>query len=259
MSNTTDRDWEELARRDPYFAVLTEEAFRSERITEERREAFFVSGENHVRLVCELIAITLDDWLSADRVLEFGCGVGRMLPAFAARSGSVVGADVSPAMLEEARQNCASRGFSNVEFVCVDETLASIQGSFDLIHSVLVFQHIERERGERILDQLCGRLRPGGIAVLHFATTRSAPRWKSWLAWLRRRLGPLHVLLNLLAGRNSGYPLMQMNAYDPDRLRAITDRAGAVTIDVLPWGRDGSNGMMLMLQRRGQHSAGEVE
>jgi SAM-dependent methyltransferase len=259
LSNATDRDWEELARRDPYFAVLTEEDFRSDRITEEGREAFFASGEHHVRLVCDVITGTVDDRYSVERILDFGCGVGRMLPAFAARCESLVGADVSPAMLEEARPNCDSRGVSNVELVCVDETLAGLRGSFDLIHSALVFQHIEPQRGEQILERLCGRLRPGGIAVLHFTTTRSVPRWESGLVRLRHRFRPLHVLLNLLGGRNAGDPVMQMNAYDVDRLCAVADRAGTQIWDVLPWGLDGSDGILLLLERPDPHTAGEVE
>jgi ubiquinone/menaquinone biosynthesis C-methylase UbiE len=39
------------------------------------------------------------------KILDFGCGVGRSPVAFAAMAEEVVGLDVSPAMLREARAN----------------------------------------------------------------------------------------------------------------------------------------------------------
>jgi SAM-dependent methyltransferase len=53
------------------------------------------------------IVTQLDAWgvLARDaRVLELGCGIGRFLPALAARTAGVVGIDVSPGMVAAARR-----------------------------------------------------------------------------------------------------------------------------------------------------------
>jgi hypothetical protein len=59
-----------------------------------------------------------------------------------------------------------------------DDTLSALTGSFDLIHSCIVFQHIPIERGRDILAKLLQHLRPGGVGAVqltysktHFAAT----------------------------------------------------------------------------------------
>lgn len=57
---------------------------------------------------------------------------------------SIVAADVSEFMIEEARENCRINGITNVEFAVSDDQLSRISGTFDFINSFLVFQHIPR-------------------------------------------------------------------------------------------------------------------
>ena len=44
----TDSDWEHFARADPYWAVLTCDQFRRDKLDADARAAFFESGERHV-------------------------------------------------------------------------------------------------------------------------------------------------------------------------------------------------------------------
>src|SRR5260370_37508470 len=54
MRDRSDADWEELARREPYFAVLTNERFLSDGLSDERLQEFFVSGEADVQRLLDL-------------------------------------------------------------------------------------------------------------------------------------------------------------------------------------------------------------
>ena len=248
-ARATNRDWEELGRRDPYFAVLTDEQYRSQRLSAQRRQQFFASGEHHVAALFAAIDAALGVPLRPRRALDFGCGVGRVLGPLAARCERVVGADVAESMLAEARRVCTAAQLANVELVRVDEDLDAVGAGFDLIHAALVFQHVEPRRGERLIAALGARLAPGGVAALHVPTATRVPRWERWLARARRDLRPLHAVLNIAAGRDAGYPLMQMNLYDRARLRAIGARCGALEIGALPWREARYEGVVLLLRR----------
>jgi 2-polyprenyl-3-methyl-5-hydroxy-6-metoxy-1,4-benzoquinol methylase len=126
----------------------------------------------------------IDPGFAPERVLDFGCGVGRLLPPFAAIAEEVVGLDVSTSMLLEAQRNCDERHLMNVRLIGSDDDFTSLTGTFNLIHSFIVFQHIPVQRGRAIFLKLLRHIRPGGIGALHltyskahFATTFGvAPR-----------------------------------------------------------------------------------
>ena len=70
------------------------------------------------------------------KVLDIGCGGGRYALALAERVGYVVGIDVSPKMIENAREWAKKKGVTNVEYRVGDFPLMKredIPGSFDLI------------------------------------------------------------------------------------------------------------------------------
>lgn len=244
-----DRDWEEWARRDPYYAVLTEERFRRRRFDAESRSAFFASGEGHVAAVFAIVERLVDAPFRPARCLDFGCGVGRTLEGLATRCAQVVGADVAASMLDEARRHCAAAGLSNVELVCLGDALAGLRGDFDLIHSALVFQHVERRRGEHLLAALLARLSPQGIAVLHFTTSSRVPLWASLLARARRSLRPLHAALNVATGRDARSPLMSMHVYEEARLLAIAAEQDCEVLARHPQVEDQYAGVILFLRR----------
>jgi len=145
-----DRDWEQLGRRDPYFAVLTDDDYRGDALSPERRQRFFATGEGHVAALFAAVSEVIGEPFRPHRALDFGCGVGRVLGALAARCERVVGADVAASMLAEARRVGAAAGWANVDLVQVDDELAALAGDFDLIHSAMVLQHVETRRGERL-------------------------------------------------------------------------------------------------------------
>src|SRR5207248_8888110 len=137
----TDRDWEFFAANDPYWAVLTDERYRKGNLDEEALAEFYRTGEEHVEFVLRTIARRINADFVPHSCLDFGCGVGRLVIPFARRGLSVVGVDVADGMLQEGRQRCADLGLTKVELVKGDDELAQVRGSFDLVHSFIVFQH----------------------------------------------------------------------------------------------------------------------
>lgn len=164
---STDVEWEKWGRQDPYFGVITWDRFRADKIDDTARAEFFASGQRHVDSVLGSCRQYVDPQFTPARVLDFGCGVGRLVVPFAGVAAEVVGVDVSPSMLAEARRNCDERGIANVALELSDDQLSRVQGDFDLVHSVIVLQHIEPVRGRLIFKRLVELVRPGGIGALH--------------------------------------------------------------------------------------------
>jgi ubiquinone/menaquinone biosynthesis C-methylase UbiE len=170
---TTDSAWEEWGRRDPYFGVITDPKFRRSSINERSKQEFFESGLSHVRYVIATIQKYIDPNFVPRTILDFGCGVGRLLIPFAMVAENVVGLDVSVSMLREARKNCNERGLRNVHLSPSDDELSTVAGTFDLIHSCIVFQHIPKERGRAIFSKLLRHVRPGGMGAIQLTYSKS--------------------------------------------------------------------------------------
>jgi len=133
-------------------------------------------------------------------------------------------------MLVEAERNAASRGIANVEFLSVDQFKAHPALTFDLIHSFVVFQHIQPKRGERILMDLLRRLEPGGIGAIHLIFANNARGLRARWIRIRRRSTILNRLVSLVTGRPVTYPLMQMNTWSMNRVLGLLYAEGVSSV-----------------------------
>jgi ubiquinone/menaquinone biosynthesis C-methylase UbiE len=101
------------------------------------------------------------------RVLDIGSGAGDVALTAASivgHSGSVVGVDIDPAVLETARERAKAAGLGNVSFVALDLTGdATPEGAFDAIVGRVVLRYLPDPTG--VIRRLMSRLRPGGLAV----------------------------------------------------------------------------------------------
>lgn len=88
------------------------------------------------------------------RVLDAGCGTGRLTAAYDMLSGAegVVGFDPSPNMLAVARERAPGVAFVDV----------LPDGPFDGAYSVTVLQHLPHDTCARLVRDVMARLRPGG-------------------------------------------------------------------------------------------------
>lgn len=256
VTRESDAAWNRYGDIDPYFGVLRHDRFHRDRLDDVAIAEFFQSGEAHVDWLLRAIRDGVDEAFAPRRVLDFGCGVGRLLIPLARVSGRVVGVDISEGMLREARHNCASRGVVNVDLALSDDGLSGVEGTFDLIHSWIVFQHILPRRGMLIFQELFRRLDRGGVGALHFTYRSTASRSRRSIGWLRSRMPGVNVLVNIAQRRPPSYPLMQMHAYDLNRIVARLHAAGCDRIHAHLTDHGGHLGVMLMFQKPRARDAG---
>ena len=72
-------------------------------------------------------AITLADITKDDLVLDLYCGVGTITLAMAGKAGKVLGVEVVPQAIEDAKDNARRNGIENVEFLCADAGEAALR------------------------------------------------------------------------------------------------------------------------------------
>src|SRR3954470_15843781 len=105
--SSTDKQWEQWGKKNPYFGVLGVE---SSSLTEkEAFERFFESGRQHISEVLSLLQASGATFNNESCALDFGCGVGRLLLPLSEKFSHVSGIDISPAMLELARKNLSTK------------------------------------------------------------------------------------------------------------------------------------------------------
>jgi SAM-dependent methyltransferase len=259
LSGSTDLAWEEWGRRDPYFGVLTDPKFRRRDMSDHTKREFFQLGQWHVQYVLDIIHRYLQpNFIPAD-VLDFGCGVGRTLVHFATLAERVVGLDVSQAMLQEARQNCDEQGRNNVRLLLSDDALSSLAGSFDLIHSCIVFQHIPIERGRTIFSRLLAFMRPGGIGAIQLTYAKSrfadtygvepppAPEPIQPAKKSKKRTAPVADIV--ATSSLSADPEMQMNPYNLSEILFCLQRFGVQRFHAEFTDHGGELGVFLFFQK----------
>ena len=227
--SSTDRHWKRWGATDPYYAVLTSDEYHADKLDSAARQRFFESGKEQVEAAFNIVRSHLDVGFAPERCLDFGCGVGRTLIPLARRSRDAVGADISPAMLAEAKRNCQEKAVDNVAFAESDAGLSRVMGQFDFIFSTIVFHHIRTEQGYPLLKALLGKLRPGGVITLQFLYKLHGSMPLVAARWVQARVPLAHHMVNLVRGRPLGTPRMEGNVYSLDRLFEILEQAGLRT------------------------------
>ncbi|MCT7660085.1 class I SAM-dependent DNA methyltransferase [Mycobacterium deserti] len=100
------------------------------------------------------------------RVLDAGCGTGRVAIELAARGFSVIGMDLDAQMLSAARAKAPQLTWIEAD---LSEASAHLDTDFDAVvmaGNVMIF--VERGSEGRVVEQLAGRLVPGGLLVAGF-------------------------------------------------------------------------------------------
>jgi SAM-dependent methyltransferase len=162
-----------------------------------------------------------------DRVLDIGCGTGQTTrhAARLAAAGSVLGVDLSSAMVDVARQRAAADGLANVAFEQADAQIHDFApDSFD----VAIGQSSAMFFGDRVagLANVRRALRPGGRLVLL--------TWQPFAAneWIRE------LSAAMVAGRDLPTPPADapgpFTLSDPDVIRSVLAAAGYADVALDP-------------------------
>ncbi|HJP75566.1 MAG TPA: class I SAM-dependent methyltransferase [Pseudonocardiaceae bacterium] len=160
--------WENLGRIDPLWAIMSDP---------ERRYGgwdlgeFMATGEQSVRYLIDTArthGMPLDG-----RVLDFGCGVGRISNALAEQGLDVVGIDIAASMIEQAEELNSHR--DRLRFVAYDgNELPFPDNSFDAAVTLIVLQHCPPRVQVTALMQLQRVVRPGGLLIFQLPS-RAVP------------------------------------------------------------------------------------
>ncbi len=153
-------DWDARARENARHYVATGK-------TDWTDDEFFESGRRTVEeeILTDMINICQGRDPKQMRVLEIGCGAGRVTRALAAVFGQVHGVDVSGEMVRRAREALHDSPNAIVYQNNGKDLSVLPQGLlFDFAFSSIVFQHIpSREIIENYVREVWQRLRPGAL------------------------------------------------------------------------------------------------
>jgi SAM-dependent methyltransferase len=138
-----------------------------EAVAPEYDERLAGRGPADARFVATEREFILDRVDRTDRVLDLGCGTGRLTIPIAGLGGEVVGMDFSPGMLDVARLRAVA-GQVSVQFVEADMTrqFPFPEESFDVVVSTLALMHVPPPQRRDVFCSIARVLRPGGRALV---------------------------------------------------------------------------------------------
>jgi SAM-dependent methyltransferase len=152
-------------------------------------------------------------------VLELACGTGRVAIRLAREGGDVVGLDLSPAMLDVAREKSA--GMNKVRWVHGDMRSFDLEQTFGLViipgHA---FQNVLTPADQlACLESIRRHLIPDGILVVHLDQPDV-----SWLGDLTRDLRGVFETTEPFLDPKTGRPIRTLHAweYEPATQTAIS-------------------------------------
>ncbi len=209
--------WVALGEDDPLWAILSDPRKRGGRwdIAE-----FFAAGEAEIAGL-DITCAALQLPHARRRALDFGCGVGRLSRALAARYESVVGVDISASMVERAR--ALNEDLANLRFVENARSDLSFvdDASIDLVYSVITLQHMPAALQRAYIAEFLRVLGPHGLAVFQVACANTHDG-----RGLLHRLLPNAVLNPLRRWRYGSRAAFEMHAIAEDEVRALIARGG---------------------------------
>ena len=230
--------WEDWGSVDPLYAVLTAPQYRHRGGD---HDEFFKTGEEFVAFIlgeCDRLGLAQH----RGRALDFGCGVGRVTAPLGARFDEVTGLDVAASMVDTARQLHADRPRCRFEVHRADDLSRYADGTFDLVVSVLVLQHLpSRQAILAYLGEFVRVLRPGGALVVQLPSKvpppPALPPWQT-RDGVRKRVAPLLRRLGVSAAflyrRLDWVPEMTMTAVPEAVIRETLVGAGGNIVWATP-------------------------
>ena len=223
------RDWDDLSRLDPLWAVLSDP---SKRHGGWDHDEFFESGE---RDVAHFLEVCQPHGLPERRsaALDFGCGAGRLTRALSSRFDRCLGVDISAPMVDVARDMNTDRPNCEFEVNHSDSLGRFPDASFDFVVSHIVLQHVPgREAILRYVGELARVLRPGGALVFQLPSQLPVLYRLQLIRRLYLVLRRLGVSADTLYGRLGLQP-MQMSSLPQDVVTTRLQASGARVFDLV--------------------------
>ena len=162
---------------------------------------------------------------ASDRVLDVGCGSGSTTrtAARAARTGSVLGVDLSAAMLREAERRARAEGLDNLRFEQADVQVHSFAAEFDL--AISRFGVMFFENPVAAFANVASALRPHGRVVFVCWQERDRNEWVT----VPVSAALEHVPLPVRSPEGAPGPL---SLAKPERIRQLLTDAGLENVEM---------------------------
>jgi SAM-dependent methyltransferase len=168
------REWDERARENARHYVDTSKTDWSD-------DEFFAAGDQSIReeVLTDMGNICQGRDPATMRVIEIGCGAGRLTRALSKVFGEIHAVDVSGEMIAQARRNLQDRPNAHVHQNNGCDLSVLPRGKFDFAFSAIVFQHIPSYQViETYVREVHNRLRTGSLfkfQVQGYPETESTP------------------------------------------------------------------------------------
>ncbi len=218
-------NWDKFGATDPLWGIL---AWPDKSENRWQIDEFFATGATEIDGVLAYVE-GLGLRLRRGAALDFGCGVGRLSQALAGHFQTVVGVDISPAMIELAdRYNrfpdrCQYRLNARAD-------LSLCEGdSFDFIYSFITLQHMQPRYSRAYLAEFLRLLAPGGVLVFQIPG-----RGKRWQQNVLQPLKPTRLFRFYQRLRYGGRPIMSMYGIERVQVVAWLGQCGGRVVDVQP-------------------------
>jgi SAM-dependent methyltransferase len=192
--------------------------FSSKRAREFYAQTYDVSVSDWQGEIDFYCTFVMDTTSKNKSVLEIACGTGRVAIRLAQDGGRVVGLDISPPMLDVAREK--SRGMTNIEWVEGDMRSFDLGESFGLI---IIPGHAFQNLVEAVDQVACllaieRHLAEDGVLIVHLDHQNM-----SWLGELIRDKGGVFEQAEIFTNPDTGRPIHTSRAwsYEPATQTAI--------------------------------------
>ena len=162
--------WAAFGAEQPFWSVLTADQFRQDEV-DQHLDDFYATGATVIDQLIALLGRNRIDPGKIRRVLDFGCGVGRLSFALAQHFEHVNGADISQPHLQLANAWAKNHGIANVAFAQID-SISNVKQlpECDLLFSYIVLQHNPPPMIFDLLDSLLSLVAIGGYAFFQVPT-----------------------------------------------------------------------------------------
>ena len=136
-------------------------------------ETYHTHSQIQYRLARDLLQryfSSIGSFSGNEKILDLGCGDGKVTKEIADQvtSGSVLGIDYSPSMIDFARSTYPAKIYSNLEFEQRDAVSFVDDQKFDIVFSFCCLHWIENQG--LVLRNIYQSLKPGGIFLQLFPT-----------------------------------------------------------------------------------------
>ena len=144
---------------------------------------------------------------ASSRVLDFGCGCGRVLVYFKKAAGcEMTGSDIDAEAIAWCKNNL--KDFGNFIHNNTIPPLPIADSSFDFVYSISVFTHLPKQMQFQWLKELQRVTKPGGFLLLTTRGTEQVP-----LNWIQRLRYRLTGFVYVAGGKTPGLPDFYRNAF----------------------------------------------